>query len=135
MPAIFIKQRLWICLSFISIFLNRQNELPLIRETLICWDQSRRFKLNPIKGPCYTAIILWERLCEMTGVPKSRCLLRGSDVLLSFYGAFHPDQVEGAAHVRRSFKGRRQGCRQRALTAVSVKPEHCWTGFTVMGKR
>ncbi|KAI9515082.1 hypothetical protein NQZ68_027948 [Dissostichus eleginoides] len=46
--------------------------------------------------------------------------------------------VQGAVHVRRSsfcFIRRRQGCRQRALPAVSVKPESCWTGFTLGGKK
>lgn len=55
--------------------------------------------------------------------------LRSADVPLSSSGAFHTHRVQ------RGFWHRRQGCRQRALTPVSVKPKSSWTYFTVVGKR
>lgn len=71
--------------------------------------------------------------------------IRGSGVLLlkvamslSSCRAFHPQHTQGAAHVRWSlpcFIRRRQSCRQGALPAVPVKPESCWTDFTLWGQK
>lgn len=56
---------------------------------------------------------------------------------LSSCRAFHTHHVQGAARVRwspRCFTHRRQSCRQGALPAVPVKPETCWTDFTLRGQ-
>ena len=114
--------------------------LALTWKILIGWSQMgggvRMYKFNLSRRAYYDDMVHEERLYFMQRW-RERLPLRSGDILLSFPGAFQTHQVQGAVHVRRSsfcFIRRRQGCRQRALPAVSVKPESSWTGFTLGGQ-
>lgn len=129
------------CLKFISM----DSPLYLVR-----WERELRWKCGSVFVCIYTLMRftyvsgvdrtqqtsrgrggwMFCRSCVTQRAQKSHCPhLRSADVLLSFSGEFHTHQVQ------RGFWRRRQGCRQRALTAVSVKPKSSWTYFTAVVKR
>lgn len=71
------------------------------------------------------------------GIRSSGVLLLKVAMSLSSCRAFHTHHIQGAAHVRwspRCFIHRRQSCHREALPAVSLKPESCWTDFTLRGQ-